>query len=353
MKRTPGRLPLLASLLSVSIALCLTACASRQPRVIPVGEEVPITKTTFSFDMSKLEEQQLPSYRIAAGDQLDILFQIRTWIQKEDFKIAVDHTVEVKFVHAPELNQSQRVRPDGTLSLPYIGDVFVIGKSPSALTAELKERYSKVLRSAQLYVVIPDFRSAIKELKTDLHTAPRGLSRLVTVRPDGHVTFPMLGDLLAAGRTIPEMNKELNLLYEKYLPGLNCDLFLETHAGSVIYVQGEVKNPGVYNILKSVSVLEAITLAGSWTPSARTENVIVVRKQQDKLVATRIDLRKSLDLSGKGAFFYLQPDDIVLVPKTGISEAADIARDIASIVMFRGWGINLSYGLNNLVTVEY
>jgi len=350
---TPVRLPLLARLLVVSIALSLTACATSQPPVIPEGQEVSIKKTTFSFDMSKLGDQQLPSYRIAPGDQLDVLFQIRTWIKKEEFKIAVDHTVEVKFVHAPELNQSQRVRPDGTLSLPYIGDVFVIGQSVEALTAELKERYSKVLRSTELYVVIPDFRSAIKELKNDLHTAPRGLSRLVTVRPDGHVTFPMLGDLLAAGRTIPEMNKELNVLYEKYLPGLNCDLFLETHAGSVIYVQGEVNKPGVYNILKPVSVLEAITLAGSWTPGAKLENVIVVRKQQEKLVATRIDMRKSLDMSGSGAFFYLQPDDIVLVPKTGISEAAEIMRDIASIMMFRGWGVSLTTGLGNIVTVEY
>jgi len=353
MKRTPGRLPLIASLLFFSIALSLAACATRQPPVIPEGREVPIKKTTFSSDVSKLGEQQLPSYRIAPGDQLDVLFQIRTWIQKEEFKIAVDHTVEVKFVHAPELNQSQRVRPDGTLSLPYIGDVFVIGKNVEALTAELKEKYSKILRSTQLYVVIPDFRSAIKELKTDLHTAPRGLSRLVTVRPDGHVTFPMLGDLLAAGRTIPDMNKELNLLYEKYLPGLNCDLFLETHAGSVIYVQGEVKKPGIISILKPVSVLEALALAGSWTSSARLDNVIVVRKQQDKLVATRIDVRKSLDLSGTGSFFYLQPDDIVLVPKTGISEAAEIARDIANIMMFRGWGVNLSVGMDNLVTVGF
>lgn len=353
MKKTPGRLPLLARLLVVALALALAACATRQPPVIPEGQEVSIRKSTFSFDVNKLGEQQLPSYRIASGDQLDILFQIRTWIKREDFKIAVDHTVEVRFVHASELNQSQRVRPDGMLSLPYIGDVFVIGRGVEELTAELKERYSKVLRSTELYVVIPDFRSAIKELKADLHTAPRGLSRLVTVRPDGHVTFPMLGDLLAAGRTIPEMNKELNVLYEKYLPGLNCDLFLESHAGSVIYVQGEVKKPGVYNILKSISVLEAVTLAGSWTPGAKLENVIVVRKQQEKLVATRIDMRKSLDMSGSGAFFYLQPDDIVLVPKTAVSEAAEIMRDIGSIMMFRGWGISLTTGLGNIVTVEY
>ena len=351
MDKLTFRLPFHAALLLFAAALSLGGCASGSSAVAE-GEEIVIQRTTFSADVSRLSEQQLPAYRIAPGDQLDVLFQIRTWIQKEDFRISVDNLVDIHFVRAPELNQSQRVRPDGMLSLPYIGDVFVIGKTVMELTAELKEKYNNVLRSTELFVLVPDFRSAIKELKTDLHTAPRGLSRLVTVRPDGYVTFPMVGDQLVAGRTIPEVSKELNALYQNYLPGLNCDLFLETHAGSVIYVQGEVKNPGIYGILKPISIVEALTLAGSWTSKARLEDVVVVRKQQDKLVATRVDITKSIDLSGRGAFFYLQPDDIVLVPQTRISKAAEVTKYIMDILMFRGWGISLGENINDLRSIQ-
>jgi polysaccharide export outer membrane protein len=339
------------SLFAAAALTALAACAAAPPPV-PVGEEIPIAKTTFSFDKEKLTQTKPLLYLVAQGDQLDVLFQIRTWVERENFRIAVDHSIEIKFVHAPELNQEQRVRPDGNISMPYIGDVYVIGKSVKELSDELKEKYSPILRNTQLYVVIPDFRSAIKELKADLHTAPRGLSRLITVRPDGYVTFPMLGDVMVAGRAIPEINKELNEKYEKYLPGLNCDLFLEAHSGSVVYVQGMVKSPGAYPIQKPISVLEAITLAGSWTPNAQLDSVIVVRKQPDKLVATRVDLGASLDLSGNGSFFYLQPDDIVLVPQTRLSRAAEVMRSIMDILLFRGWNVSLSYGLENISVID-
>lgn len=350
MKHFSPESPVLRTLLGSAVALTLAGCAFSPP-MIPEGQEVVIAKTTFSFDKERISSEYLDAYKIAPGDELDVLFQIRSWVKKEDFKIAVDHTIDVKFVHASELDQSQRVRPDGNITLPYIGEVFVVGKNVETLTAELKEQYSKILRTPQLYVLVPDFRSAIKELKTDLHTAPRGLSRLVTVRPDGFVTFPMVGELLVAGRSIADVGKELNLLYEKYLPGLNCDLFLEKHTGSVIYVQGEVNKPGVFAIAKPLSVVEALALAGSVTPSAKLENVVVVRRQKDQLVATRVDVARSLDLSADRAFFILQPDDIVLVPKTRLSLAAEVVRNITDILMFRGWsGINFSYDVNKRST---
>lgn len=346
MKRFFPAQPRRGTLLGTVVALTLAGCAFSPP-LIPEGQEVTIAKTTFSFDKERIASDYLDAYKIAPGDELDVLFQIRSWVKKGDFKIAVDHTIDVKFVHAPELDQSQRVRPDGNITLPYIGDVYVVGKTVETLTAELKAQYGKILRIPQLYVLIPDFRSAIKELKTDLHTAPRGLSRLITVRPDGFVTFPMVGELHVAGRSIAAVGKELNSLYENYLPGLNCDLFLEKHTGSVIYVQGEVNKPGVFPIAKPISVVEALALAGSVTPSARLENVIVVRRQKDQLVATRVDVARSLDLSPERSLFILQPDDIVLVSKTKLSAVAEVMRNISSILMFRGWsGVNFSYDLN-------
>ncbi len=336
------------SLLTVP-ALLLCGCATNVKTDLPLGEEIVLGRTSFSFDEEQAPYDLFASYRIKPGDVMDVLYQIRTWVEKDTFTLAVDHTVNIIFVHAPELNQVQKVRPDGTISLPYIGVVRVIDKSIDEITEELKGRYARILRNPDLYVLVPEFQSAIKELKQDLHTSPRGLSRLATVRPDGYITFPMLGDTLVAGRTVPEVNKELNERYEQILPGLHCDLFLERHSGTVIYVTGEVLRPGTYPINKPISVIEALSLSGSFSPTARLDSVMVVRRHEEKMVARRIDVRDHLDFTTESSMFMLQPDDIVIVPKSKLAHAAEVMQQVADVLMFRGWsvGVGFSYELHD------
>jgi polysaccharide export outer membrane protein len=328
-----------------TLIIPLTSCS---PVIkLPVESEVSMDRTTFSFSQGEQPFDLFPEYRIVPGDILDVLFQIRTWVKKENFRIAVDHDLQVKFIYAPELDISQKVRPDGNITLPYIGDVYVIGKTVQELTNELKDLYKDILNIPALYVEVPEFRASIKELKADLHTAPRGLSRLVTVRPDGYVTFPMVGDVFVAAKTIPEVNKVLNEMYEKILPDLHCDLFLERHAGSVIYIVGQVKKPGAYTIARPVTILEALSFAEGDIPGAKLNSIIIIRKHEQKMVATRVDLKNTLAFNSDSKFFYLQPNDIVYVPKTWITEAAEVARDIGDIIFFRGWSVGFSWELHN------
>jgi polysaccharide export outer membrane protein len=331
--------------LILGIVFIVAGCATDHDKL--PGDEMMFGKESFSSDSDKHPYNVFSQYFIKPGDQLDVLFQIRTWIEKKDFKLAADHVIEIKFVHNPELNEQQTVRPDGNISLPYVGEIYVVGKTIVELQKELKEYYSKVLRKPELYVLVPEFRSAIKELKKDLHTAPRGLSRLVTVRPDGHVSFPMVGELFVVNKTIFDVNKCLNEMYEQIVPGLHVDLFLEKHSGTRIYVMGEVNRAGAFNIMKPISVVEAITLAGSYLPSAKLNSIVVVRKMNAKMVATIVNLEDTLALKQDSRFFYLQPDDIVYVPKTRIAKASEVANYLSDMVFFRGWGIGLGWDLND------
>lgn len=333
---------------AVVTLLLLVACVSQQSVNLKPGEEVVLSQISFKHDGDQVQTDLFADYRVQPGDVLDVLFQIRTWIKKDRFEVAVDHTITVKFVNSPELNETQRVRPDGNISLPYIGQYYVIDKNVSEVEAELKELYKEELRDPNLYVVIPEFREAIKELKKDLHTAPRGLSRLVKVRPDGKVTFPMVGEMKVANRTISEINLQLNTQYEEILPGLNVDLFLEKHSGSMIYVLGEVNKPGAYPIFKPINLMQALTLAGSYRPSAQLDNTVVVRRYSDKMVATRVELGKTLGFGPNKSAFYLHPDDIVYIPKTRLTRAAEVAQNIASVLFFKGWGLNFSWELHDV-----
>jgi len=364
----------------LGVVLGVAGCATDGK--LKTGEEIEIGRTTFSEDLMD-EYRVFPDYRISPGDVLDVLYQVKSWVEQPEFKIAVDHVVSVRFIHYPELNETQRVRPDGNISLAYLGSVRVIGKTVEELTAELKELFSNHLREADLYVVLEEFRGAIKELKTDLRTAPRGLSRLVTVRPDGYATFAMLGDIYVAGQTVPAIAKVLDERYQTILPGLSADLFLEKHTGSRIYVFGEVYKPGSYQILRPTSVFEAVAMAGSVKKSARIDSVVIFRQKKDKLLATRIDLKKIMmprklkerpdeeapelmdeteqayavlmgDAGGQteplalaeNSMFYLHPDDIVYIPRRRLNSAAEIMREVGDVLLFNGWGFSIREGVD-------
>ncbi|MEW6428584.1 MAG: polysaccharide biosynthesis/export family protein [Thermodesulfobacteriota bacterium] len=323
------------------LLVLLAGCAAREHS--PTGREVELDTTTFSFDAGTYPSSLnlFPEYRLVPGDVLDVLFQIRTWQEKKEFRLAVDHTVKIHFLHAPELDETQMIMPDGKISLPYVGEVYVVGRTVEELTSLLKEKYSPILRDTEMYVTVPEFRSSIKEIKNDLHTAPRGLSRLVTIRPDGYVTFPLTGDLFVAGRTIPDVNTALNELYEKLLPGLHCDLFLEKHSGSMLYVMGEVASPGSYQIPGPVSVAHAVALAKGHTKQAATDRIIVFRQHEKKVVGRAVNLADTLSLRENAEFLLLKPDDLVFVPKRDMSSLGDVMEDVMRVLMFRGWNIGL------------
>lgn len=314
------------------------------------GEEPKIVElpfTTFAFDQDEAPYEFFKSYEIAPGDVLDVLYQFDTWSERNEFSLAIDHTVAVNFVDVPDMSVTQRIRPDGTISLPYLGEVYVVGKTVTELSKELQEKYSKFLKTPELYVVVPKFLDAIQDFKEDLHTAPRGLSRLTTVRPDGYVTFAMVGDIHVVGRTIPDVSKELNQQYNAILPGLGVDLFLEKHAGRQIYVLGDVNEPGSYNITKPTTIIEALALAGSHLPTSDPRRIAVIRKHEGKMVGTLVNTKETMQLDEGSNFFYLHPDDIVYVPRRRLSKWADIARDVADVLFFRGWGANISYEIRD------
>lgn len=321
---------------------------------VPVGEEMVLPSTTFSFDKEDYPgpEYLFPLYTIQPGDIMDVLFQVRSWEQEKTFTVGVGDSISIKFVHAPELNEEQIIQPDGKISLPYLGRIQVSGKTTDEISSELVERYSHYLNNPDLWITVPEYRAHIQELKKDLHTASRGLSRLVTVRPDGFCTFPLIGDQHIAGKSVPEVNDQMNILYDRYLPGLHVDLFLHETAGTVVYVLGWVNEPGSYQISKPISIPQALSLAKGQNDESDLSNVVVFRRHKDQLHGTRVDVDSMLNLHRGGKFFWLKGDDIIYVPRRGLSEWAQVMREVADVVFFRGWHLSGTLFRGSLVDWE-
>lgn len=103
----------------------------------------------------------------------------------------------------------------------------------------------------------------------------------VTVAPDGTFSFPMVGGVAAAGKTIAELQTWLRDKLEEFIPGPEVIVSLLTAEGNSIYVIGEVSKPGAYVMFKDMNVMQALSVAGGLTPYASKNDVQILRKSAD------------------------------------------------------------------------
>ncbi|MDC0745102.1 polysaccharide biosynthesis/export family protein [Polyangium mundeleinium] len=105
------------------------------------------------------------------------------------------------------------------------------------------------------------------------------LSRRVTVRPDGFITLPLVGDIVCGGKTVEQIGKEITEKGQQFYtePLVVSVEVAELHSYR-IYVLGEVTRPGEFTPTGQVTVLQAIALAGGFTRFAAPNEIVIVRK---------------------------------------------------------------------------
>lgn len=105
----------------------------------------------------------------------------------------------------------------------------------------------------------------------------------VLIRPDGGMSFPLAGDLVAAGRTVEELRVELESRVRKFVPDAVVTVLMKQPSGNVIYVVGKVLRPGEYPLRRRTDVAQALALAGGNTPFADTDSIKILRRVDGKL----------------------------------------------------------------------
>lgn len=140
------------------------------------------------------------------------------------------------------------------------------------------------------------------------------LTKEVVVRPDGMVSFPLVGDLQAAGRTVDELRTELANKLTKFIPNPQVSVAVTKVLSYRIYVLGRVTKPGEYLVGHQTDVLQALSLAGGLTPFAAENDIRIMRRVggEQRVVPIRYgDLKKGQGLEQN---ILLQRGDVVMVP---------------------------------------
>jgi polysaccharide export outer membrane protein len=142
------------------------------------------------------------------------------------------------------------------------------------------------------------------------------LSKVVTVRPDGKISLPLIGDVQASGLTADQV-KEIIIgkLTEYYKEPPPVSLIVQQANSYVIYIMGEVQRPAQYQVKRGTSFLQAIALAGGFTPFASTNNMVVLRRDNDNNKQTAIPVQYKGIISGRNLEnnILLKPGDTIII----------------------------------------
>lgn len=146
----------------------------------------------------------------------------------------------------------------------------------------------------------------------------RDLASEATIRPDGTITMPLVGDLQAKGKTPSQLKQDVKVALDRYLKlpaGNEVTVKVKTYASYRFTVNGEVSRPGLYTNTDYVRVADALALAGGPTRFAKRSDIKVLRTDAR---GHQLSYPVDFDLVASGRRpdmnFWIMPNDVIWVP---------------------------------------
>ncbi len=168
----------------------------------------------------------------------------------------------------------------------------------------------------------------------------------IKVRPDGKISLPYVGDILAAGRSVTQIDSVITEAYSKIIRDPQITVILKDYDEPVVYVLGEVLNDGAYELLSGMTLLGAIAQGRLNPERADRGSVLVIRRvAYDHIIGMQFDLK---ELTEGGRFdldIPMKPNDIVYVPTSSLTKAEDFISTVYRIfndpmnLYLRGWQV--------------
>lgn len=196
----------------------------------------------------------------------------------------------------------------------------------------------------------PDYRLYPgDQLDITVPSAPELSKEGVVVQPDGRVTMPLLDPVMAADRSIPEFQAELTRAYSRQLLRPQVSVTVKAATPLKVFVGGEVGTPGVYDMPGDINSLQAVIQAGGFKPSAKADQVVIIRRGPGGRAMMRtVNLKSGMKTSSGADLVPLRRFDIVYVPRSNVAEAGlwvqQWFRDLSPIQFGFSYALN---GQNN------
>jgi polysaccharide export outer membrane protein len=146
-------------------------------------------------------------------------------------------------------------------------------------------------------------------------------NQTVTVQPDGYITLREIGDLPAAGQTLPELRESIRSAYSKIFRNPDISIVPKDFEKPYFVVGGQVGKPGKFDLRSDTTLTQAIAIAGGFTDASKHSQVILFRRVSDEWTEAKIiDVKKMMSAKDLREDPELKPGDMVYVPKNALSK---------------------------------
>jgi polysaccharide export outer membrane protein len=241
---------------------------------------------------------------------------------KDHYDLGNDYYQQGKYIEAQEQYQKALAltKEAGPKVCP------VVQQKAGAQAVSKKDKELKQSTSKGEYLIGPDDLLYISVWQND------DLSQEATVRPDGKISFPLLGDIQAGGLTIPQLDESLTDKLKEYIKYPEVSVTVRRLGGRKIIVLGQVRYPGVYQVSGAKTLLEGIALAGGFTDDSLAGTTVIIKGiYSGNPKAIRVSANRALNgiMSANPS---LDSEDVVFIPKKPIADMNYLITQVTSAV---------------------
>ncbi len=140
------------------------------------------------------------------------------------------------------------------------------------------------------------------------------LTKQVVIRPDGKISFPLIGEIQAAGRTVEDLRKEIIKKLSEFISDPVVTVMVIGINSYKIYVIGKVNKPGAYTVGRPVNVMQALSMAGGFSPFADLDNISILREQNGKQIRIKFNYKEVAKGKHLEENILLKRGDVIVVP---------------------------------------
>jgi polysaccharide biosynthesis/export protein len=197
----------------------------------------------------------------------------------------------------------------GFICIILVGCPFLHGCATEKQSSGVEEQISKIPSPGA------DYQIAAGDVLDITIYGEEGLNKQeLVVRPDGKVSFPLIGDVQAGGLTTTQVKEEVESKSKQYVSKAMATVSVKQLGSMQYYVMGKVAKPGMFNVSKPVTVLQVLALAGGLTTFADEANIKVVRNKDGQVLNLKFNYKDVKQGRHLEQNIVLERGDTVVVP---------------------------------------
>ena len=169
-----------------------------------------------------------------------------------------------------------------------------------------------------------------------------GLNQKILIGPSGIIDYPYIGQIPVTGMSIFDLRDKIATGMANYYKDPHVSVNITSNQSQKIFVLGEVKRPGIYQLPGPTNAIEAFSMANGFTRDAELETVLLIRGDINKPQLASLNINAILGQADMSQNINLQPGDVLYVPTTKIASVDRYFRHLYSVILPI---VTLEYGI--------